>query len=156
MCFRTCINILIILLLGYPITIIDAQNVLPPMSKAEREVREANEAYDRAIVSRDVKAYESILADNFVSTSFDGTVNDKAGEIDKVKNRDLKFEYGKSDDVRVSLYGNTAVVTGRFTARGFSSGKPFSFVERYTGVFVKQNGKWWLVAEHSSEVRANK
>lgn len=122
-------------------------------SKAEREVLAANAAFDRAIVTRDADAYERILADDFILTAADGTVSDKKGEIAKVRSDDLTFESGKSDDVRVKVYGNTAVVTGRFTAKGKNAGRDFTFVERYTAVFVKQNGRWQMVAEQATEIR---
>jgi len=54
--------------------------------------------------------------------------------------------------LRVKVYGKTAVVTGRFVAKGQSKGKPFTFTERYTGVFVKRDGRWQLVAEHANEI----
>jgi len=121
-------------------------------SRAERDVAKTNEEFDRAIVSRDAAEYERILADDFIFTSFDGTLTDKAKELAKVKSGDLKFELGKSDDVRIKIYGKTAIVTGRFTAKGTSKGREFTFSERYTAVFVKRNGRWQMVAEHSSEI----
>jgi ketosteroid isomerase-like protein len=121
-------------------------------SKAEREVIKANEEFDKAIVLRDAAAYERILADDFVFTSFDGTVTNKAQEVAKVKSGDLKFESGKSDDIKIKIYGKTAVLTGRFTAKGNRNGKDFTFTERYTAVFVKRKGRWQMVAEHASEV----
>ena len=121
-------------------------------SKAEREVLAANEEYDKAIVARDAAAYQRILGDDFIFTSFNGTVSNKAQELEKVKQGDLTFEAGKSDDLRVKVYGKTAVVTGRFVAKGQSKGNPFTFTERYTGVFVKRDGRWQLVAEHANEI----
>jgi ketosteroid isomerase-like protein len=124
-------------------------------SKAEVEVLRVNEDFDRAIVARDVAAYERIFANEFIFTGFDGAVTDREKEIEKVRSRNLKFEYGKSDDVRVKVFGRTAVVTGRFTARGKNDGEVFSFVERYTAVYVKRDGQWQMVAEHASEVKGN-
>ncbi len=122
-------------------------------TRAEREVLAANEEFDRAVVARDLTAYERIYSDDLIFTSFDGTVSDKAKEIARVRSSSTPFESGKSDDVRVKVYGNTAVITGRFTAKGMSNGKPFSFVERCTAVFVKRKGRWQMVAEHATEVR---
>ena len=121
-------------------------------SKAEREAAKINEEFDKAIVSRDAAAYERILADDFIFTSSDGMVTDKAQELAKVKSGDLKFESAKSDDVRVKIFGKTAIVTGRYTAKGTSKGKDFTFAERYTAVFVKRNGRWQMVSEHASEI----
>ena len=122
-------------------------------TKAEREVLAANEAFDRAIVTRDVGGYERIMADDFIFTSADGSVSNKKGEIERVRSGRLTFESGKSDDVRVKIYGKTAVLTGRFTARGKNDGRDFTFVERYTAVFVKRGGRWQMVAEQATEIR---
>ena len=122
-------------------------------SKAEREVLATNEAFDRAIVTKDVEAYEHILSDDFIFTGADGTVSDKEGEINRVRLGGLTFRSGQSDDVRVKIYGKTAVVTGRFTAHGESNGRDFTFVERYTAVFVKRSGRWQMVAEQATEIR---
>ena len=122
-------------------------------SKAEREVLAANDAFDRAIVTRDVEGYARIIAEDFIFTGPDGRISDKKGEIERVRTRPLTFEFGKSDDVRVKVYGNTAVITGRFTAKGKSDSSDFTFVERYTAVFVKRGGRWQMVAEQATEIR---
>ena len=121
--------------------------------EAEREVLAANAAFDRAIVARDADAYAQILADEFIFTGADGAVSDKKGEIAKVRSGDLTFESGKSEYVRVKVYGNPAVVTGRFSAKGKNKGRDFTFVERYTAVFVKRDGRWQMVAEQATEIR---
>lgn len=121
-------------------------------NKAEREVLQANEAFDAAIVSRDAAAYGRIVADEFVFTDFKGAVFNKAQEIEKLKTRKIKFVSGKSDDVRVKIYGKTAIVTGRFKAEIIGEGKNYSFAERYTAVFVKRSGRWQLAAEQSTEI----
>lgn len=122
-------------------------------SKAEREVLAANAAFDSAIVARDAEAYARILADDFIFTGADGSVSDKKGEIERVRAGGLTFESGRSEDVRVKVYGNTAVVTGRFAAKGKNNGRDFTFVERYTAVFVKRDGRWQMVAEQATEIR---
>ena len=122
-------------------------------SRSEREVLAANAAFDRAIVSRDAGAYSRLLADDFIFTSADGKVSNKQKEVDRVRSGGLTFTTGKSDDVRVKVYGNTAVVTGRFTAGGKNEGRDFTFVERYTAVFVKRNGNWQMVAEQATEIK---
>ena len=129
-----------------------SQTETDKFGKTELEVLKVNEEFDKAIISRDATAYERILADDFIFTSFDGAVTNKTQELAKVKSGDLKFKSGKSDDIRVKVYGKTAVVTGKFTAEGQSKGKDFTFLERYTAVFVKRNGRWQMVAEHASEI----
>jgi ketosteroid isomerase-like protein len=48
------------------------------------------------------------------------------------------------------VYGNTAVETGRSTMNGQDQGKTVPQHTRFTRVWVKQQGRWRLVANHYS------
>jgi ketosteroid isomerase-like protein len=121
-------------------------------NKAEQEVLKINEDFDRAIMAQDAAGYRRILADSFIFTSASGKVTNKSQELAKVISGDFKYELVKSDDLGVEIYGKTAVLTGRFKAKGKYKGNSFEFSERYTAVFVKRNGRWQMVAEHASEI----
>jgi ketosteroid isomerase-like protein len=54
-------------------------------------------------------------------------------------------EMMQSDDTRVRIYGNTAVVTALTSTKGKFSGQVFTTKERATDIFVKQNGQWQYV-----------
>jgi ketosteroid isomerase-like protein len=122
-------------------------------SRIEPELLNVNQAYDEALVRGDAVALERIYADEFVYTTFDGTVRDKTQQLTFTKSGDLRLESGKSDDVRIRVYENTAVMTGRFTAKGKFRGKNVHISERYTAVWVKQDGRWLLVAEQGNEIK---
>ena len=74
----------------------------------------------------------------------------KQQQIAVLRKRELQLENAKSDDVRVLIYGKTAVMTGRFTARAMREGKPMMISERYTAVWVRRDGLWQLVAEQGN------
>jgi reactive intermediate/imine deaminase len=122
--------------------------------KIEQELLKVNQEYDAAIVAGDANALDRIFADEFVYTTPDGEVRNKAGQLAFARSGDLKLESGKSDDVKVSVYGNTAVMTGLFTAKGQFQGKNLDIRERYTAVWVKQNGRWRLVAEQGNFIKS--
>ena len=119
----------------------------------ERALLRANREYDEALVRGDAEALERIYADEFVYTTFDGEVRDKAQQIAFTRSGELKLESGRSDDVRVRVYGNTAVMTGRFTAKGKFRGAAIDVHERYTAVWVRSRGRWRLVAEQGNEIK---
>ena len=54
----------------------------------------------------------------------------------------------QSEDFRVRVYGNTAVVTALTKTKGKFMGQGFSTQERATDVFVKQDGRWQCVISH--------
>ena len=53
-------------------------------------------------------------------------------------------------DVQVRVYGNTAVETGRSLMNGQDKGQTVPRATRFTRVWVKQQGRWRLVANHYS------
>jgi ketosteroid isomerase-like protein len=50
----------------------------------------------------------------------------------------------------VRVYGNTAVETGRSIMNGQDKGQTVPRDTRFTRVWVKQQGRWRLVANHYS------
>ena len=75
---------------------------------------------------------------------------DKKQQIAALSSGDLKLSEAKSNDVRIRIYGETAVMTGRFTAKAESTGKREMIEERYTAVWVRRDGRWQLVAEQGN------
>ena len=65
----------------------------------------------------------------------------------------VKYSAVKADDMRVFLYGNAAVVIGRWTAKGVEEGKPLDVVERFTDTFIRQNGQWRAVATQATAIK---
>jgi 2-iminobutanoate/2-iminopropanoate deaminase len=122
--------------------------------KIEQELLKANREYDAAIVAGDANALNKIFADEFVYTNPDGEVRNKAQQLAFARSGDLKLESGTSDQVKVRVYGNMAVMTGRFTAKGLFKGKSLEINERYTTVWIKQNGRWRLVAEQGNFIKS--
>lgn len=94
-----------------------------------------------------------LLADKFVYTSGEGKVRDRAGFLALAKA--MKFESVEYQDVKVTVFGDTAIATGDFKGKGIDeSGKPFETTERWTDTWVKMpDGKWQVVASHGSNTK---
>ena len=121
--------------------------------RAEGELLKANRAYDEALVRGDSAALDRMYSNEFVYTTFDGELRDKAQQLAFTRSGDLKLESGQSDDVRIRVYGSTAVMTGRFTAKGKFKDRVIDIRERYTAVWVKKRGRWQLVAEQGNAIK---
>lgn len=93
------------------------------------------------------------LADNLVDTSSDGKVMGKADAIAMAKG--TKYTSAEYDDVKVTVFGNTAIATGGFKGTGTDpSGKAFDVHERWTDTWVKMpNGQWQCVATQATPVK---
>jgi len=94
-----------------------------------------------------------LLADKFVNTASDGKVSDKAKSLADAKA--TKYDSVEYDNLKVTVFGDTAIATGDFVAKGTDpSGKPLDVHERFTDTWAKMpNGKWQCVASHQSPTR---
>ena len=104
----------------------------------------------QAQINADAVALDRIYADDFIGVGPSGTVRTKAQVLLDFTSGDLKFQSIITDDVQVRVYGNTAVETGRSTMIGQDKGKVVPRDNRFTRVWVKQQGRWRLVANHYS------
>jgi ketosteroid isomerase-like protein len=94
----------------------------------------------------------SLLADNFVMTTSDGKVSNKAEALATAKS--TKYVTVDYEDIKVTVFGDTAIATGGFKAKGTdATGKPMDVHERWTDTWIKMpNGQWQCVASHSSTI----
>lgn len=122
----------------------------------EQELIKVNREYDDAIMLGDKAALDRIFAEEFIYTNPKCEVRDKRQQIASLSSGEAKIESAKSDDVRIRVYGETAVMTGHFTATEQRQGKKTRIDERYTAVWVKRQGRWQLVAEQGNLQKPNR
>lgn len=111
----------------------------------ETEIAEANN-------NCDYEYFRKIEAKEFIFTDANGTVTtreqDLAGEKD-CKKTDYKHEF---DEVRFVGSSGMYVLNARHTISGEKNGKPFRVQSRLTDVFVLRDGRWQLLAGHTSRI----
>lgn len=118
------------------------------LTKAEQEVLAGHQAWCDAIVKGDMQTLDQLLADDFIITSGNGALRDKKGELADLKLADgLSWVFVKTDDLRVRVYGQAAVVTGRVRWRVRNRDREVDDERCFTSVFVKQKGQWRIVAQ---------
>ncbi len=108
--------------------------------------------WDRAMIENDPEAIGRFMADDWTIIGSDGSVGDKATFLGLVKSGELSHDVMESDDLRVRVYGDTAVVTAQGVSGGMYRGQAFREVERSSCVFVRQEGQWRCVLTHLSRI----
>jgi ketosteroid isomerase-like protein len=106
---------------------------------------------DVASIKKDRALLEQILADDYVYTHSNGAVANKAQEITDTMSSE--WTSSKTDDMKVRVYGDVAIVTGRQTHQGTAKGY-VSGPRRFTDIFVKRNGRWQCAGGQSTLVPA--
>ena len=121
-------------------------------SKAEGILLAMEKTWTDAIAKKDLAAVGLILADEYMIIDDEGLVRDKAATLTRLKSADNDISTAVVDELKVKLYGNVAVVTGRQTEKSVEKGKNTSGSYRYTDVWVKRGASWQVVNTHESKV----
>jgi ketosteroid isomerase-like protein len=123
-----------------------------PGRSVDQIIRQVDHERIQAQIGAEAAALDRIYADNFIGIGPSGTVRTKTQVIADFTSGDLKFKSIITDDVQVRVYGNAAVETGRSTMIGEDKGKAVPRDNRFTRVWIKQQGRWRLVSNHYSSL----
>lgn len=94
-----------------------------------------------ASMTRDKAALARILADDFIDTSYRGKLRTKADMLAVSAAPHASQQLG---DLKVRLYGDTAIMTGVNHVVG--PHKAWTADVRFTDVYVKRRGRWHAVS----------
>jgi len=119
-------------------------------ASTEQAVQQQDQVRIRAQITADTIVLRRIYADDFLGIGPTGVVRNKAQVIADFTTHALTYQSITTADVRVRVYGNTAVETGRSTMVGQDRGKDVPRENRFTRVWVMTDGRWQLVANHYS------
>ncbi len=121
------------------------------VTTTEQTLAELQQTLARAWVAGDRTTIERIIAPEWTSTGPGGTVTTRAQVLEDVFERGVhRIQRVEIDDVRVRVFGDAAVVTGRTHGVGNVSGKGYDVNIRFTDVFVRRGSQWQAVASHAS------
>src|ERR1051325_5551195 len=116
----------------------------------EQVIRQLDQERIQAQIHADRVALDRIYADDFIGIGPSGTVRTKPQVLADFTSHDLKFQSITTDEVRIRVYGNTVVETGRSTMVGQDKGKVVPRDNPFTRVWGRRPGSWPLVANHYS------
>jgi ketosteroid isomerase-like protein len=119
---------------------------------AEKILIQMEHDWSEADTKRDASALQRILSEDWVGIDFEGTVLNKAQAIEGIDSGSGSLESTVLRDMKVRIYGNTAVLTGTDTEEGQYHGKDSSGKYLWTDVFVRRNGRWQAVSSQSTKL----
>lgn len=99
-----------------------------------------------AAVEGDVATLEKRTADDYTFINLSGQMSDKAQMVNAFKTGQTKLTSDDLSDMKVRVYGNTAVITGKAHIKGTLGGKDTSGDIMFTRIYVKKSGSWQSVA----------
>ena len=118
----------------------------PAASNAEDEIKKLEEARNQAILHGDAAALDRMTSDDYTFITLRGEMRTKSDILKGFASGSFHYESREISDLKVRIYGDTAVVTGRSVQKGAENGKDYSGDYWFTRVYVKQKGRWLTVA----------
>jgi ketosteroid isomerase-like protein len=137
---------------------------------AESELRAVMAERRKAALEGDTEKVVSSMADEYVQTDINGYVQDKNTWLNEyfkplaelIKAGKFRWEVYEQKDVQLGVFGDSAVAVGTLELKGSGArttpqhtwmadaGASFSGRPRFTHVYIKRNGKWFLAAIHNA------
>lgn len=119
------------------------------------DLLQTDASWNELRLAADVGKLDNLLADDWLLTHSDGRVQTKAEYLHELASRSRTNQAIANEGVKVRTYGDSAVVTGTSVQSGVSDGKPWSGRFRFTRAWVARDGRWLMVASHSSRIAAD-
>jgi hypothetical protein len=116
-----------------------------------RELERLEMVWNEAHEHGDAEALETLWADDMEVAVPKMPVLTRADALRFARSGRMKFLSYRTSDIRVRVYDNAAVVTGRLQRTRSINGQEISDDWRFTKMYVRGANKWRVVAFHASE-----
>jgi len=123
------------------------------LTQAQQAILQVEEEVFTAVKNRDTGALERILTSDFVYRSPGNPEVTKEDFLKLSASFPYKILSIWGEELKVNVYGNTAVLTGlQFAKAQTGEGKEETSAVMFTDIFVKQKGKWILSLAHAVDL----
>ncbi|HKO96379.1 MAG TPA: nuclear transport factor 2 family protein [Pyrinomonadaceae bacterium] len=143
-------HLLLLAILVVPIICVEANDTGD--SHDIKELQLLEKVWNDAHLRGDVEALDKLWAEDLFVTMPDMPVMNKEESLAVWKSGKTKFDIYRTSDIRIRVYGNSAVVTGQLVRIRDASSKKFEDDWRFTKVYVRRGGRWQVVTWHGSHV----
>jgi ketosteroid isomerase-like protein len=121
-------------------------------SPAQDLILKLEQQWEDALTKSDTGALEKLFDETIIYTHSSGKVDTKASYIRAIKSGATKYESMKRDEIKVTVYGQAAVVTCHWDVHILAQGNKVDMNARYLHVYVQQPDGWKIVAHQSTRI----
>ena len=147
-------RLLLITLVATPAVAQSNKKAIRSTQKVERELIELERQLSEALARQDAWVLDRLWSETLVFTFPNGQISNKAQRLAAQKpSANPNQLTNHNEEVKVYLYGDSAVVTVRSRWVDKAGTQQYGDPYQATHVWVKQDGRWQLVAAHVSQVK---
>lgn len=123
-------------------------------ASADQVLKDLERQWMEGFKNRDKEALNRVLADDFIFIDDEGRTFNKAQYVEAAT-KAVKVDSYSLDDLTTRVYGDTCIVAGRRTGKFTVDGKQSGGAFRFTGTFVKRQGRWRVIASQDTRIKGN-
>ncbi len=137
--------------LALVVLMIGLQSQPQPDTPEVKELMRLESVWNEAHEKGDASALEKLWADDLEVTVPRMPVMAKPDVLGFARSGRMKFQRYLTSDLKVRVYGDAAVVSGRLRRTRTLNGKTVDDDWRFTKLYIRREGRWQVVAFHASE-----
>ena len=122
------------------------------VASAEQTLIQLERDWNQALLHKDNKAIDKIMAEDWTGIDFRGMTITRAESMAELQKGESGNQSVVLGEMKVRVFGDTAVVIGSDTEKSTYHGKDSSGQYAWTDVFVKRGGRWLAVASQSTKI----
>jgi ketosteroid isomerase-like protein len=119
----------------------------------KKQFQEIEDNFNAAVISNSVDEIKKCVASDWVLVDSQGGIIAQEGFFKVLQEGQLSHSTMTKEVLRVKVYGDIALVTGRGQNTGNWQGKPMEADEWITDVYKKENETWLCVLTHLTPVK---
>jgi len=120
----------------------------PELTPEQQQIVRLHARISEALQKRDFTTWSSYVANDCIFSNEDGEITTKAQIVESMRNLPAGYDRSANHrDFLVRVHGESAVLNFRLTAHERFTDADIITEMRHTQTFVKQGGRWLLVAE---------
>ncbi len=119
----------------------------------KKQFQEIEDNFIVALISNSVDEIKKCITSDWVLVDSQGGIIPQEGFFNVLQQGQLSHSTMTKEILRVKVYGDIALVTGRGQNTGTWQGQPLEADEWITDVYKKENDKWLCVLTHLTPVK---
>jgi ketosteroid isomerase-like protein len=120
--------------------------------RLHREIENLEAQWRTALMQNDVATINRLLADDYLGINPNGTLETKADALTLRRSGTVKISSLDPINMKVRVYGDTAVVTSQVQLEGHDGDRDISGRYHYTRVYSRRSGEWKIVSFEASRI----
>lgn len=121
--------------------------------RQHKEIESLEAEWRGALVRNDDSTLNRLLADDYLGVNPDGTLETKADALALRRSGALKITRIDPDNIKIHVYGDTAVVSSLVDVDGQEGERDISGRYHYTRVYRRRAGLWKVVSFEASRLQ---